>query len=122
MNDEERFTKADELFDKGKHKEAFDLFLKAANNGHIGSMNRVAVQFYEGEGVDQDFIESMNWDLKSIAAGEGDAALLLAKLYMTSEKETDKVKHYLEIAISHPGMIEADVEEAEELYSKLFDE
>ncbi len=55
---------------------------------------------------------------KSLQAGRGEAALQLAKLYLVSDKELEKVKTYLEIALDHE-MCEASEEEAENLLDEL---
>jgi uncharacterized protein len=52
------------------------------------------------------------WFEKSLETGDGESALELAKLYSVSDKESDTVKHYLEIAISSNRLSEASLEEA----------
>lgn len=59
------------------------------------------------------------WLEQSLADGTGSAALELAKLYMISDKEKDNVLKYLKITISHDGMTEAEIEEAEMLLSEM---
>lgn len=56
---------------------------------------------------------------QSIAAGDGSGALELAKLYMVSSKENDKIFEYLQFAIHAENMCEADIEEAQQLLLAL---
>lgn len=56
---------------------------------------------------------------KSLKSGNGGAALELAKLYLVSPKEIERVIDYLYIAIEHDSICEASEEEAEELLKEL---
>lgn len=147
MNNEALFSQADEQYELGNFHAAFELFLKAATQGDLSSMNRLACMYAAGEGTVRDYEKSIEWDLKaaetgseiamlniaityrmqgdirsartwfekSLNAGCGEAALCLAKLYMVSNKEADKIRHYLSIAISHDSLCESSREEAAEL-------
>lgn len=149
MNNDELFQKAHELYEDGDYSSAFDLFLKAAENGDTGSMLRIATMYTCGEGVDCSYDKAEEWELKAIEcgditgmvnlgityrmkgdirkskewfqkalkAGDGSAALELAKLFMVSEKETETIIQYLNQAISSESICESEIEEAEKLLS-----
>ncbi len=148
MGNYELFLMGDKLYEQGKFGEAFSVFLSAAENGDVSCMTRVAAMCTCGEGVDCDYDKAIGWELNAIKlgdilnigisyrikgeirkakywfeealkAGDGSGALELAKLYMVSDKETVKVKEYLNLAIVDPNMCEADIEEAQQLLSEV---
>lgn len=151
MNNDELFTEADRLHDIGEYEKAFELFVKAAENGDAASMARIACMYTSGEGVELDYDKAIEWEMKaieagyttamlnigityrmkgdlrqskhwfekSLAAGDGAASLQLAKLYIVSDKETERVRGYLQQAIDSDNMIESDVEEARALLAEL---
>lgn len=144
MNSDALFSQADEQYELGNLNAAFELFLKAAVQGDLSAMNRVACMYGDGEGTTRDYEKSIEWDLKaaeagsdtsmlnlaityralgdirsakewferSLGAGNGEAALCLAKLYMVSDKEADKIQHYLNIAINHEAISDSSKDEA----------
>ena len=89
--------------------------MKAIEMGNTSSLINLAIT-YRACG---DIKRAKYWFEKSLASGDGDAALELAKLYMVSDKETDKVREYLNIAINNDNIIEASVEEAKNLLAEL---
>lgn len=147
MNSEALFSQADEQYELGNFNTAFELFLKAAVQGDLSAMSRVACMYSDGEGTTRDYEKSIEWDLKaaeagsdtsmlnlaityralgdmrsakkwlekSLDAGNGEAALCLAKLYMVSDKEADKIQHYLNIAINHDSICKSSKDEADNL-------
>lgn len=144
MNSELLFSQADEQYELGNLNAAFELFSKAAAQGNLSAMSRLANMYSDGEGTVRNYSKSIEWDLKAakagsdtsmlnlaityrtlgdilrakewfekaLGSGNGEAALCLAKLYMVSEKETDKIQHYLNIAISHGAISETSKTEA----------
>ena len=153
MNTNQLFTKADSLHEDKSYKEAFSLFMEGAKLGDTSCMNRIACMYSSGEGVELNYDNALEWELKAIELGDltamtnagityrnkgeivkskewfekslqngdGSAAIQLAKLYMVSDKETEKVKQYLSIAIGHENMTESCIEEANELLLSLND-
>lgn len=151
MGNDTLFGTACDLYEEGKYQEAFAKFLQAAKQGDTSCMVHVASMYTCGEGVECDYDQAIEWELKaiesgdvtamnnvgisyrikgdiikskhwlekSLEAGEDGSALELAKLYMVSEKETDKVKTYLAKVISSKNVCEAEVEEAQQLLEKL---
>lgn len=147
MNSDALFSQADEQYELGNFNAAFELFLKAAAQGDLSAMTRVACMYGDGEGTTRDYEKSIEWDLKaaeagsetsmlnlaityralgdirsakewfekSLDAGNGEAALCLAKLYMVSDKEADKIQHYLNIAINHEAISDSSKDEAVDL-------
>ena len=69
MNNESLFRKADELYERGDFSSAFQIFMRAAENGDTSSMLRVALMYTTGEGVSCDYDKAEEWELKAIEAG-----------------------------------------------------
>ncbi|WP_339133399.1 MAG: tetratricopeptide repeat protein [Candidatus Electrothrix sp. GW3-4] len=90
---------------------------KAVEAGSFTSLLNLAVT-YRALG---DIKKAKYWFEKSLAAGNGEAALQLAKLYMVSDKEVETVRKYLRIAIEHDNMYEESVDEAKLLLVTLSD-
>ena len=70
MNNESLFLKGDELYEKGDFTSAFQMFMKAAENGDTSSMLRVASMYTTGEGVPCNYDMAEEWELKAIEAGD----------------------------------------------------
>lgn len=64
------FVEADRLYEDGQFSAAYDLFLKAAQNGCTSSMGRVACMLSSGEGVEYNLDKAEAWELKAINAGD----------------------------------------------------
>ncbi|WP_278537572.1 hypothetical protein [Delftia acidovorans] len=65
-------------------------------------------------------MKAKNWFEKSLDAGDVEAVLQLAKIYMVSELEVEKMKKYLDIAIIDKDALEITKTEAVELRKYLF--
>lgn len=81
---------------------------KAVDNGSILSLLNLGIT-YRSVG---DIRLSKSWFEKALAAGDGEAALQLAKLYMVSEKEAGIVVGLLNAAIDSKTLCDASLEEA----------
>lgn len=68
--------------DKGA---AFDWTRKAAEGGLAGAMNRLAMMYYEGNGVARDPSLTAVWLRRAAKRGETDSAFNLGALYMKGE-------------------------------------
>jgi uncharacterized protein len=151
MDKTKRFAKADELYEGGRYKEAFDLFLGLAEEGDPSATSRIADMFGSGKGTDYNFEKSVEWDMKAVELGspvsrfnlgvsyrtKGDvkrakywfeealrfgddsAAVELAKLYMVSDLENNKIASYLKLAIESANITEDDRREALALFEEL---
>ncbi len=62
---------------QANEKEAFDLYLKAAEAGHPGAMNNVGSMFQNGRGVAKDEAEAQRWYRRAAEAGSAAAAAFL---------------------------------------------
>ncbi len=91
--------------------------LKAIELGDLTAMTNAAITYR----IKGELVKSKEWFEKSLFNGDGAAALQLAKLYMVSDKESENVKKYLNIAISHENMTESCIEESRELLRYLND-
>ena len=89
--------------------------LKAAALGSTTSMFNLGIT-YRNAG---DSREARHWFEKLHAGGDGDASLELAKMYMVSDLEGERIKAYLLAAIQSSNVCDASKEEAQELLSDL---
>lgn len=85
--------------------------LKAIGLGNVTSMLNLAVT-YRRLG---DIRTARDWFERALEAGDGSAALELAKLYSVSEKEVDAVTAYLRRALASDDLSPADRDEAQEM-------
>lgn len=88
---------------------------KAANSGNLSSMFNLGVSYRTKGNIRQ----AKYWFEKSFESGDGDAALQLAKLYMVSEKETEKVVFYLKEALKDDDLDEESINEAKQILSEI---
>jgi TPR repeat protein len=78
---EEQFALACDLEDSKKHVESFKIFLKLAENGHIGSMNNVGIAYDSGLGVEWNLSKALYWLKRAIKNGETFACINLGITY-----------------------------------------
>lgn len=69
MDNEEIFLEANSAYEKGNFQRAFILFKKLADANNADAMSRIAVMYFDGEGVKRDFDKSIKWDKKALEAG-----------------------------------------------------
>ena len=98
MIDDYLFLKGDQFYEIGKYEEAFSTFEKGALKGDISCMNRIALMYFDGEGVSQDYEKSIEWDQKAIELGDETAISNLAITYRVMG-EIKKSKFWFEKAI-----------------------
>ena len=84
---------------------------RAQDSGHSCAKINLGISYR----IKGDLRQARCWFEKALDDGDGDAALHLAKLYMVSDKEADRVKGYLTIAINSDPMCEDSIEEAKML-------
>jgi len=89
--------------------------LKAIAAGSVVSLNNLAITYR----TDGDIEESKKWFEKAIEAGDGDAALELAKTYLTYENNKLQALSYLQKVIVSDDTCEDSVEEANYLINEL---
>ena len=97
-------------YDKALHWE-----MEAANKGDSTAYINIGITYR----LKGDLKKSRHWFERAIDSGDESAAIELAKLYMVSDKETETIKKYLELAVSGSGLSEYEIEEAEQLLSNL---
>ena len=88
---------------------------KAIASGSTSALLNIGITYR----IKGDIKLSRYWFEKSLDSGDGEAALQLAKLYMVSDKEIDRIRVYLNIAINSECMCEASIEEAKQLLLDL---
>lgn len=101
---------------KNKMK-ALQLYKKAARKGDVCAASNVGT-VYRDIG---NFARAQFWFLKAFEQGDGDAALLLAKLYLQRNLKKDKgyALKYLRLSIKSKFITECSVEEAKSLLKNL---
>ncbi|MNT94213.1 hypothetical protein D3C72_2358490 [compost metagenome] len=62
-----------------------------------------------------DMVSAKRWFLRALDAGDAEAALQLAKLYMVSDLEVATVRKYLQIAIDSANALDETKLEARQL-------
>ncbi len=81
MDNEKNFIKADELYENGDYKSAFDMFLKGAKSGDTSCMLRLALMYSTGEGVEFNYDKAEEWELKAINSGDPTGMINLGITY-----------------------------------------
>jgi len=59
------FVRASQLLDAGQDKQAYRLFLHAAEHGHAHSQHNVALLLEAGQGVKMDKLAAARWYVRS---------------------------------------------------------
>lgn len=92
-------------------------YKKAFENGAKYSCDNIGIIYKERGDIDSAKI----WFMKGANSGDGDSALLLAKLYLESPHQAEhlKAKKFLKLAISSQNITEDSREEAQSLLRKL---
>ncbi len=90
------------LFSQGKkvapdYMTAFEWFERAANQGYIRGMLKVAEMYLEGQGVPQNLEQALIWNKKAARNNSSEAMLKVAKIY-TSRKETAQAAQWFKKA------------------------
>lgn len=84
------------------HAQAFEYFMKAAQQEHLGAFNRLVQMYYEGLGVAQDLDEAFYYAQKAALAGYPSAQFKLAHLYQAglgvAQNEKEAFRWYKEAA------------------------
>lgn len=97
------------------YDKALEWELKAIELGDISAMINAGIT-YRAKG---DLVKSKYWFEQALENGHSSGAIELAKLYMVSDKEIDRVKEYLAIAMLDEGLCEGEIEEVNHLLSNL---
>ena len=93
------FEEADRLYDEDRLEDSFAMFLKLAEAGDASACGRVALMYFEGEGVPFDFDESVKWDLRAIELGDTTSLSNLAITYRNTGNAREARK-WLEKAVA----------------------
>lgn len=96
MTSDELFNKANEAYEHGDYTLAFELFEKAALLGDVSAMERLAVLYDTGEGVQVDSDKSIYWDSQAISHGSVVSLFNLAETYRKLGNTREAKKCYEE--------------------------
>ena len=77
----EKYYSGDDDDVEQDYYKAFELFMKAAEQGYAAAENRVGCMYHKGEGTDQDDSESVKWYRKAAEHDNADAQNSLADMY-----------------------------------------
>jgi len=69
----------------GDYELAFKEFMPLADAGDPLIQNQIAVMYYRGQGVAQDYVRSAEWFRRAAEHGSADAQYLLGKLYYNGQ-------------------------------------
>jgi TPR repeat protein len=89
--------------------------MKAAELGDVTGLINLGIS-YRNRG---DVRRARKWLEEALQAGDGEAALELAKMYLVSDLETDRVRAYLGIVLQSDSICESSRDEAEQLLEEL---
>lgn len=79
---EDYCQKALDCYRQEKYTEAFDWYMKAAQQGYAKAQYYVGMKYASGEGVEQNDKEALRWYEKSARRGYADAQAALHMMYM----------------------------------------
>jgi TPR repeat protein len=82
MKNDERFNQACDLWDKRRLKEAFRLFLAAAEDGDQASQTNVGYFYDCGIGTKKDKDAALRWYTKAHRSGDSSATLNIGTVYV----------------------------------------
>ncbi len=72
---------------------AFSLLVDAATNGHVGAQHNIAVLYRNGDWVERDDDQALNWYLTAARQGLSKSQVSLGALYYDfSLEQTDAIK------------------------------
>ncbi|MCG8432509.1 MAG: sel1 repeat family protein [Gammaproteobacteria bacterium] len=80
-----QFNLAVMLNSRGQHTEAVRWYRKAASGGHDLAQYNLAVMYYNGDGIAQDYETAAQWLQRSAKRGNADAQFLLGKMYFAGQ-------------------------------------
>jgi curved DNA-binding protein CbpA len=84
-NCEAMFQRAYDLNDRGRHQEAFSLYLQLAEFGHAKAQFNLGVMYDQGQFVAQDYAQAASWYLKAAEQGNANAQYNLAHKYKAGQ-------------------------------------
>lgn len=73
--------RANQLYEQGKHKESFELYAQAAEQGDTFSLCKVGQMYAEGDGVEKDPVKAFEFFKRSSVDGNRDATFELGRCY-----------------------------------------
>ncbi|HEY6764586.1 MAG TPA: hypothetical protein VI386_07435 [Candidatus Sulfotelmatobacter sp.] len=80
------FDHADELWDQGKLRPAFDLFVEAANAGDVGAEQNVGYFYDRGIGVRRNRMKALHWYMRAYKHGYATAATNIGTVWRDSRE------------------------------------
>ena len=86
-NLDQLFQQGKKALEEGNDCEALKCLLPCAEAGNAEAQASVGFLYYMGLGIDRDLKRAIDWLLKAVAQGRGEAAHNLATLYLTCEPE-----------------------------------
>lgn len=120
LGDVSAMTRVAEMYGGGKgtkydFDESIAWDMRAAELGSPTALINLGIS-YRNSG---DARRARAWFEKAIKIGDGEAAFELARIYLVSDLETERVKEYLALAVRSESISEASREEAKRLLGEL---
>ena len=106
---EEQFKLGGEYYEKGEKQRAFEMFHKAAMQGHAVAQTNLGIMFQNGEGVPEDQAKATEWLQKAAEQGDAKAVYVLGFRYFSGEhvkKDSTESAKWLQKAADN-GSIDA---------------
>ena len=100
---------------KCDYDKAIEWHRKALDGKSASAMINLGITYR----IKGDIRKSKYWLKKSLDTGDAEAALLLAKLYMVSDKEKETIIKYLDVVLNSRHVCESSIEEAEKLLIEI---
>ena len=86
---------ADQLLGSGEEDKAFELYMKAAEQGNCIAEYRVGMLYFGGDGVEQDYEKGVKYFARSAEQGYSEAEFIMGMCYMNGVSvEKDNVKSF----------------------------
>jgi TPR repeat protein len=102
------FTRASNLYDEGKFKAAFRLYLKGARAGDVSAQLNLGTLYTDGRRVRRNLVEGLYWYRRAYGRGWGLAAHNIGIVYRDEEK-LDRALAWFERAVK-PKDVDSNLE------------
>lgn len=98
LSTEERTREAAFLYDNGRYKESFNIYLETAEQGNVKSQRFIGWLYFRGEGTQIDKERAIYWFNKAAQSGDEEAMFGVARVYMSDSNYSEALSWYKESA------------------------
>ena len=122
---ESMVRKAEQLYDRGKDEEAFDLYYKAAEKGNTHAQYAVGFMYRRGQGTREDYTRARRWLEMAARSNYAPAQKELGDIYaygLGVEQDTAKAREFYKKAIDNGSDEAADaLKDLDNLSKSIYD-